>query len=61
MNLALLEACRSLLIRTRWTGFLAILIAYPLCLINNLLALPMTLLPEKGASCFGYFVVAERK
>jgi SAM-dependent methyltransferase len=61
MNLALLEACRSLLIRTRWAGFLAMLIAYPLCLINNLLALPMTLLPEKGAGCFGYFVVAERK
>jgi SAM-dependent methyltransferase len=61
MNLALLEVCRSLLIRARWAGFLAMLIAYPLSLINNLLALPMTLLPEKGASCFGYFVVAERK
>jgi hypothetical protein len=61
MNLALLEGCRSLWNRSRWVGYGAMLIAYPLCLINNLLALPITLLPERGAGCFGYFVVAKRK
>lgn len=61
MNLALLEGCRSLWGRSHWVGYAAMLVAYPLCLINNMLALPMTLLPERGASCFGYFVVAERK
>ncbi|OGI47714.1 MAG: hypothetical protein A2151_03030 [Candidatus Muproteobacteria bacterium RBG_16_65_34] len=61
MNLALLEGCRALWNRSRWLGYAAMLAAYPLCLINNLLALPMTLLPDRGAGCFGYLVVAERK
>jgi len=59
MNLAVLEGCRALWRRSSWLGVFAALLAYPLCLLNNLIALPLTLLPEQGASCFGYFVIAE--
>lgn len=59
-NLALLEGCRSAWQRGAFLGVAAFLLAYPICLLNNLVALPLTLLPDKGAGCFGYFIVADR-
>src|SRR5712691_6610705 len=59
-NLVLLEGCRAAWQKNSVLGLTAVIAAYPVCLLNNLLAVPFTLLPNKGASCFGYFVIAER-
>jgi len=58
-NLGLLEGCRAAWQKNPMLGLAAVITAYPVCLLNNLLALPLTLLPDKGASCFGYFMIAE--
>jgi hypothetical protein len=59
LNLGLLEGCRAAWQKNPLLGLAAVIAAYPVCLLNNLLALPFTFLPDKGASCFGYFVIAE--
>ncbi len=59
MNLAVLEGCRAAWRKHLLLGVCALLIGYPVCLLTNLVALPLTLLPNTGASCFGYFVVAK--
>jgi len=59
-NLVLLEGCRAAWQKNSVLGLTAVIAAYPVCLLNNLLAVPFTLLPNKGVSCFGYFVIAER-
>ncbi|OGR07364.1 MAG: hypothetical protein A2511_05500 [Deltaproteobacteria bacterium RIFOXYD12_FULL_50_9] len=60
MNLALLETGKNLCESNALCGILFSALAYPLCLLNNLLALPLTFLSPKSASCFGYLVIAER-
>ena len=59
LNLGLLEGCRAAWQKNLVLGLAAVITAYPVCLLNNLLALPLTFLPDKGASCFGYFIIAE--
>ena len=59
VNLGLLEGCRAAWQKNPVLGLAAVMITYPVCLLNNLLALPLTFLPDKGASCFGYFIIAE--
>lgn len=59
INLAMLEGCRAAWRKHPLLGVCALLIGYPACLLTNLAALPLTLFPNSGASCFGYFVVAK--
>lgn len=61
LNLALLAGCQAAWQRHVLLGVIALALSYPICLLNNILALPLTLLPDRGRSCFGYFVIAERK
>jgi SAM-dependent methyltransferase len=60
LNLALLEACKIAWGTHPALGLIAATLAYPICLANNLLAFPFTLLPSQGAGGFGYFLVAKR-
>ena len=59
-NLALLEICQELLKWNRVVGLLAVCLCYPLCLVINLLALPLSLIRLPHAASFGFFVIAER-
>lgn len=62
LNLAFLEVVRDVANqRSRIIGLILGLVIYPFCILVNLLSLPLTWLPSRSASCFGHFVVAERK
>lgn len=62
LNLAFLEVVRDVIShRSKMVGLILGFLVYPFCILINLLSLPLTWLPSRGASCFGYFVVAERK
>lgn len=61
LSLSLLMGCRAAWQKHPLLGLAALVAVYPLCLINNLIAVPLTWLPNRGPSCFGYFVVAERE
>ncbi len=60
-NMAMLEAVRDASKKNNLLGFGLAILAYPLCLTINLIGLPLTRLTWKSASCFGYFLIAERK
>jgi SAM-dependent methyltransferase len=60
LNLALLEMARDAGRKMLPLGVLLGLLAYPVCLLINLLAAPWLLLPWRGAACLGYFMVARR-
>lgn len=60
-NLALLETARDIGARNQTVGLLVFLFIYPVCIMINLIALPMTRLAWKSASCFGYFIVTDRR
>lgn len=60
LNLAVLEGCRAVWRKHTLLGLFAAAIGYPICLLDNLVSLPLTLLPDAGAGCFGYFIVARR-
>lgn len=61
MNMALLNTGKGLWKRGILPGLIYILIAYPLCLLNNLIGLPLIFLRGNDAACFGYFVIADRR
>ncbi len=62
LNLAFLEVVRDVANhRSKIAGLILGLLIYPFCILVNLLSLPLTWLPSRSASCFGHFVVAERK
>lgn len=61
LNLALLEVCQSAWKKARWLGLLCAALVYPATLLNNVIAAPLTLLPNSGAGAFGYFVLAKRR
>lgn len=60
LNLSFLEFVRFLYRKIKLVGYLAGLMIYPLCLLINILSLPLLCLPNTTASCFGYFVIARR-
>jgi SAM-dependent methyltransferase len=59
-NLSILDAIDSIRQRNMLIAWLALPVAYPLCLLMNLLAAPFLLMPWKGRLCLGYFVIARR-
>jgi SAM-dependent methyltransferase len=59
-NLAMLEVVQAALRRGLLLGALGGVLAYPVCLLNNILAVPLLRLSGSDASCFGYFVIAVR-
>lgn len=60
INLVLLEMVRDLALRSKFLGVVVAALAYPVCLACNLLALPVLNISWLSASCFGYFLIAER-
>jgi SAM-dependent methyltransferase len=60
INLGLLELVRDAGERRPLVSLLLAAAVYPLCLIVNILALPLVALRRPAAACLGYFVVAER-
>ncbi len=62
LNLAFLEVVRDVVNhRSKIVGLILGILVYPFCVLVNLLSLPLIWLPSRSASCFGHFVVAERK
>lgn len=60
-NLAMLETVRDIGKRSKpFSAILAILV-YPLCIMVNVIGLPLLWLPWRSASCFGYFIIAGRR
>ncbi len=59
MNMAWLEVARQALSRNHAVGLVVAVVVYPLCLLNNLLALPLLGIRGRSAAALGYYVVAE--
>ena len=60
INLSILELCQKTLESNPVGGAIIIALAYPLCILINLIALPALPLNSLNASCFGYFIVATK-
>jgi SAM-dependent methyltransferase len=61
LNLALLETAQVFWRKNFFAGIFFSILAYPLCLLDNFMALPFIFLPSKGSAYFGCFVIAERR
>ncbi|MCU7919843.1 MAG: class I SAM-dependent methyltransferase [Candidatus Thiodiazotropha sp. (ex Epidulcina cf. delphinae)] len=61
LNLALLEAVRDMAEHSFFASALLALMSYPITLLINLLAMPLSALPWQGGTCLGYFIHARRR
>lgn len=60
-NLAILETVRDISRKNKLFSLILGVAAYPLCILVNITGLPFIYLTSRSASCFGHFIIAERK
>ena len=61
INLCLLEIARDVFSKSSIIGIFIALFIYPICLLNNLFALPFIEIPWNSASSFGFFVISMKR